>query len=107
MKSSSTVYVKIVPQVPVLEDMLPNLAGVHPGDKVLHVAGDEEGGVQHRLRAHPHMTALHQRHGALDALGHLAANLTIQNMNENKCDISYFYAVLWIRNDLFRIRIQL
>lgn len=64
--------------------MLPDLAGVHPGDKVFHVAGHQEGGVQHWLRANAHVAGLNQRDSALHALSHLGADLHDNNVKSRQ-----------------------
>lgn len=37
--------IEIIQLIPVLEDIAFDLAAIDPGDEILHVAGDEEGGV--------------------------------------------------------------
>ena len=37
--------IEIIQLIPVLEDITFHLAAIDPGDEILHVAGDEEGGV--------------------------------------------------------------
>ena len=58
--------IKIIQLIPVLEDIAFHLAAIDPGDEILHVAGDEEGGVGDDFGSHADVALFDEFDGLQD-----------------------------------------